>query len=225
MGLITQQYTAVTGDTLTAARWNTEFQNILTLVNGNIENANIKAAAAIAYSKLNLSASIVNADISASAAIAYSKLNLTGAILDADLAGSISASKITNTAATLSDTQTLSNKTLTLPTLAGLTVPADDHTSTGTVTLDCTDASQFDITLNASTNLTISNMSEDQPILVNVLQGTGGSKLINWDSSILWAGGSSPTLTTTEGKVDTFGFLKKGSYIRGFIVGQNIATS
>ncbi len=56
----------------------------------NIANANIKAAAGIAYSKLNLTGGVVNADINASAAIAYSKLNLTGAILNADLAGSIS---------------------------------------------------------------------------------------------------------------------------------------
>lgn len=39
-----------------------------------LSNANIDAAAAIAYSKLNLSTSIVNGDIAAAAAIAYSKL-------------------------------------------------------------------------------------------------------------------------------------------------------
>lgn len=57
-------------------------------------NANIDAAAAIAYSKLALTGSIVNADVNASAAIAYSKLALTGAILNADLAGSIAYSKL-----------------------------------------------------------------------------------------------------------------------------------
>lgn len=41
---------------------------------GLLVNANVDAAAAIAYSKLNLATSIVNADISASAAIAGSKL-------------------------------------------------------------------------------------------------------------------------------------------------------
>lgn len=40
----------------------------------NIANAQIKAAAAIAYSKLNLTGTIVNADVNASAAIAVSKL-------------------------------------------------------------------------------------------------------------------------------------------------------
>ncbi len=67
------------------------------LVWGALVNANIDAAAAIAYSKLNLATSIVNADINGSAAIAYSKLNLTGAVVNADLAGSIAASKLVGT--------------------------------------------------------------------------------------------------------------------------------
>lgn len=55
---------------------------------GSVVNADINAAAAIAYSKLSLSGAIVNADVSASAAIAYSKLALTGSIVDADLSAS-----------------------------------------------------------------------------------------------------------------------------------------
>lgn len=54
-------------------------------VNYNLVNANIDAAAAIAYSKLNLSNSIVNADVAAGAAIVYSKLSLTNSILNADI--------------------------------------------------------------------------------------------------------------------------------------------
>lgn len=52
---------------------------------GLLVDANIDAAAAIAYSKLNLASSIVNADISNSAAIAYSKLALTNSIVKGDL--------------------------------------------------------------------------------------------------------------------------------------------
>lgn len=53
-----------------------------------IVNANIDAAAAVAYSKLALTGSVVNADINASAAIAYSKLALTGSVVNADLSAS-----------------------------------------------------------------------------------------------------------------------------------------
>lgn len=65
-------------------------------LSNSIVNADINAAAAIAYSKLNLSASIVNADIAAGAAIAYSKLNLSASIVNADIAAgaNIDASKL-----------------------------------------------------------------------------------------------------------------------------------
>lgn len=48
-------------------------------------NANIDAAAAIAYTKLALAGSIINNDVSVSAAIAYSKLNLGSSILSSDI--------------------------------------------------------------------------------------------------------------------------------------------
>jgi hypothetical protein len=61
-----------------------------------IVNADINSAAAIAYSKLNLSDVIVNADINSAAAIAYSKLNLSGAIVNTDInsAAAIAYSKL-----------------------------------------------------------------------------------------------------------------------------------
>lgn len=65
--------------------WTMSNLGVATLSNDYIVNAMINSAAAIAYSKLNLSGSIVNADINASAAIAYSKLNLVGSIVNADV--------------------------------------------------------------------------------------------------------------------------------------------
>ncbi len=52
---------------------------------GQIVNADINAAASIAYSKLNLANSIVNADVNTAAAIVYSKLNLSNGIVNADI--------------------------------------------------------------------------------------------------------------------------------------------
>lgn len=65
------------------------------VVDGTLVNADVNAAAAIAYTKLNLANSIVsgdivdgtlvNADINAAAAIAYSKLNLASSITSGDI--------------------------------------------------------------------------------------------------------------------------------------------
>ena len=51
-----------------------------------IVNADVAAAAAIAYSKLSLTGSIVNGDIAAGANISYAKLSLGSSIVNADIA-------------------------------------------------------------------------------------------------------------------------------------------
>ena len=57
MSTLTQQTTAVTGNTITAAVWNDEWGNILDDYNGSITNANISATAAIVESKILFSTS------------------------------------------------------------------------------------------------------------------------------------------------------------------------
>jgi hypothetical protein len=54
MGVITKPTTHADGTVPTAAQFNSNFDTIYTEFNGNIENANIKAGAAIAESKLAL---------------------------------------------------------------------------------------------------------------------------------------------------------------------------
>ena len=82
----------------------------------NIENADIKAAAGIVYSKLTLTDSIVNADINSAAAIAYSKLSLADSIVNADInsAAAIATSKLADSAIllTTTNTKTVTNKTI-----------------------------------------------------------------------------------------------------------------
>ncbi len=77
MALITIPNTFSAGAVIVASQHNSNFSTISSDYNGNIDNTNISASAAIAYSKLNLATSIVNADVSASAGIVGSKLNLT----------------------------------------------------------------------------------------------------------------------------------------------------
>ena len=76
-----------------------------------IVNADINSAAAIAYSKLNLSGAIVNTDINSAAAIAYSKLNLSGAIVNADVAAGIDAVKLADGTVTNTELQYINSLT------------------------------------------------------------------------------------------------------------------
>lgn len=77
MSLITVPNTFSAGAVIVASQHNSNFTTITSDYNGNIENVNISASAAIAYSKLTLTGGIVNADVNASAAIVASKLVLT----------------------------------------------------------------------------------------------------------------------------------------------------
>jgi hypothetical protein len=57
---IAYTYTFTNGQILPAGQLNTNFNNVSTVVNGNLTNANIKAAAAIALSKLDLTDEALN---------------------------------------------------------------------------------------------------------------------------------------------------------------------
>ena len=59
--------------------------------------------------------------------------------------------------------------------------------------------------------------------MLRLLQDGTGSRTVTWFSTIKWAGGSAPTLTTTASKADVFGFLCTATdAYDGFVVGQNI---
>jgi hypothetical protein len=157
---------------------------------GAVVNADIDASAAIAYSKLALTGAVLNADIVAAAGIPYSKLTLTNSIVDGDLAGSIAAAKISDTAVTLTATQTMTNKTLTTPVVATLyqdagktkliTFPAASDTMVGKATTD-----------------TLTNKTLTSPA-INTATMTGTTQTVTADSD-----GATITFDLTAGPIHT----------------------
>lgn len=94
----------------------------------------------------------------------------------------------------------------------------------GTATLDCSLSNQHYITMPAG-NITValSNVSSNQVFMVSITQDGTGSRTVTWFTTIKWAGGTAPTLTTTASKRDMFGFIRTGSNTYdGYVVGQNI---
>jgi len=56
------------------------------------------------------------------------------------------------------------------------------------------------------------------------VQDATGSRTVTWWSGIKWPGGVEPTLTTTGGDVDVFGFIVTAvANYDGFIVGQGVS--
>ena len=98
--------------------------------------------------------------------------------------------------------------------------------SAGVLTLNLANGNVFDVALNANTTLTISSppAANNAGSFVLIFTADGNPRAVSWGASILWPGGTAPTLTSTNGKRDVFGFisLNTGSNFMGFIGGQNI---
>lgn len=94
----------------------------------------------------------------------------------------------------------------------------------GTATLDVRTGGIHHITMPAGNiTIAITNEAVGQCFIIEILQDDVGSRTVTWFTTIKWAGGSAPTLTTTASKRDTFGFRVTGTdTYDGFIVGQNI---
>lgn len=137
----------------------------------------------------------------------------------------------TGTVVTTDASQVLTNKTLTTPIISKPVMSATNPTAqtytpagAGTATLDLSLSNQHYITMPAG-NITIAltNDTNNQVFMISVTQDGGGSRLVTWFSTIRWAGGSAPTLTTTGGKRDIFGFIRTGTgTYDGLVVGMNI---
>lgn len=142
------------------------------IANDTIVNADINSAAAIAYSKLNLSSSIVNADVSASAAIAYSKLNLGGSIVNADISNSasIANSKLANSSITVGSTSISLGGTST--SIAGVTQLDVDNLRLDGNTLSSTDTNgNINLTPNGTGKVVFTKLSAGSDSTAGTVEG------------------------------------------------------
>lgn len=104
------------------------------------------------------------------------------------------------------------------------TVTAHSPAAGATEDLDVSVGNIHHVTMPAGNiTLTVSNETVGQCFIVEILQDGTGSRIVTWFSTISWAGGSAPVLTTIAGKKDVFGFrVTAEDTYDGYIVGQNI---
>lgn len=125
---------------------------------------------------------------------------------------------------------------------SGATEPED-----GTVTIDLSEGNYYLVTLGAEvTNLVFTNGSDGQRFLIRFTQPAGANYAVScWDGgsevthvaelqdqdnggsaanvTVKWAGGITPTMTRTNTKADTYGFIiNDENAFDAFIVGQSI---
>lgn len=92
-----------------------------------------------------------------------------------------------------------------------------------TVTFDMAVTNLHTVVLGGNRTLAVSNVSVGQTFYLYLVQDGTGTRVPTWFTTIKWAGGVAPTLTTALNKGDLFTFLctSAGNYV-GLVVGQNI---
>lgn len=132
----------------------------------------------------------------------------------------------------------INNATLGSPTVTGGTSTATHSvtrtigsaaysgTAGGTTTLNLATATRHLVNMPNSAGaltLALSNVSANQPFLVEIMQGTAGLGTITWFTTIRWAGSVAPSQTFTASRKDTFGFMPTSTNtFDGYIVGQDV---
>lgn len=163
---------------------------------------------------------VLYTDLNAVLDTLYNAVN--GNLNDANIS-SLQPSKIAGTAATISGSETLSNKTLSKPTFNASVQLFTTDTDGSTVTFNLGTSNLHTVVLGGNRVLSVANASIGQAFVVRLTQDATGSRTVTWFTTIKWAGGNTPVLTTAANKTDVFGFLctASGAY-DGFIIGQNL---
>ena len=107
--------------------------------------------------------------------------------------------------------------------------PISNEGTASSFTFNLDKSNVFSGTLNGASTLVTSEGDVGQRFLVRLKQGSGGSKTVSswFGNRVSWPGGSAPTLSSTAGHVDLFGFLVTSGtaptlYYDGFTIATGI---
>jgi len=116
---------------------------------------------------------------------------------------------------------------------------AEAEPEDATVNIDLRKANYFDVELNANvTDIDFTHGKVGQRFMIRFEQdASSGPYTIAWDAvtmdfdgggsavavTISWPGGTAPTMTATDDKADTYGFIIRAEgHMDGFVIGQNM---
>ena len=118
------------------------------------------------------------------------------------------------------DTQTLTNKTLTNPTVTNYVETPYTANSGTAITLALTNGTVQIITLTGNATITMPTATSGKSFIMYLKQDGTGSRTVTW-STVKWAGGTAPTITSTASRMDILSFFADGTNWYGVVVGQN----
>jgi hypothetical protein len=105
----------------------------------------------------------------------------------------------------------------------GFKTTLESNADGSTVTFDLNAANTHTVTLGGNRALALSNVDVGQKFIIRLVQDGTGTRTVTWFSTIKWPGGLVPTLTTTGGKTDVFGFICTATnQYDGYVIGYNL---
>lgn len=125
-----------------------------------------------------------------------------------------------NGASAPSFTSTLGSLTLTNPTVTNYTETPYSANSGTAITLALTNGTVQIITLTGNATITMPTAVSGKSFIMFLKQDATGSRTVTW-STVKWAGGTAPTITSTASRMDIFSFFADGTNWYGVNVGQN----
>src|SRR5436305_1870388 len=87
-------------------------------------------------------------------------------------------------------------------------------TDAATIAVDFNVSDNNVVTLGGNRTFTFSNPTAGTLYCLKLIQDGTGSRLATWPSTVVWAGGSAPTLTTTALYNDMLYFIYDGAKYR-----------
>lgn len=80
------------------------------------------------------------------------------------------------------------------------------------------------LTTNCTITFPVASSGVAWAFTLELIQGTGGAKTVQWPAAVRWAGGIAPVLSSAGGAVDVFSFytIDAGANWRGFLSGNDI---
>ncbi len=118
------------------------------------------------------------------------------------------------------DTQTLTNKTFTNPTVTNYVETPFTANSSTAITLALTNGTVQIITLTGNATITMPTATSGKSFIMFLKQDATGSRTVTW-STVKWAGGTAPTITSTASRQDILSFFADGTNWYGVVVAQN----
>jgi hypothetical protein len=114
---------------------------------------------------------------------------------------------------------------LTTPALTNPTVTNYVETlfaaNTGTaITINLANGTVQDLTLTGNATITMPTAVAGKSFIIMLNQDATGSRSVTW-STVVWPGGTAPTITGTANKMDMYSFFSDGTSWYGVIVSQN----